>query len=134
MASKFPRWSLGGLFKLRPFPKADAQPQDKSASQSGKYKVAGAPAAPASPFHAVSILTGLESCAAARRFTGHRFLSREAPRLPLPSCDIAHCKCRFKHHKDRRVGPRRRSEVGMVHGIWQGDEKRRTGGRRADDR
>lgn len=138
MASKSPRWSLGGLFRLKS--KTDPKPQDQSASQSGKYKypsgkyqAVGTPAAPSNPYHAVSIVPGLNSCAASHRFTGQRFLSRQAPKLPLPSCDAAHCTCRFKHHKDRRAGPRRRVEIGMSHGNWQGAEKRRSGGRRADD-
>jgi hypothetical protein len=131
MASKSSRWSLGGLFRLKS--RTDPKPQDKSASQSGKYKAVGEPAAASNPYHAVSIVPGLESCAASHRFTGMRFLSRQAPKLPLPSCDAAHCTCRFKHHKDRRTGPRRRDEQGMMHGHWQGAEKRRTGGRRADD-
>lgn len=140
MASKSPRWSLGGLFGLKSKPHAKLQ--DKSASQSGRYKTVGQsglykaidePAAPSSLYHAVSIVPGLESCAASHRFTRMRFLSRQAPKLPLPTCDAARCTCRFKHHKDRRAGPRRRSEQGMMQGQWQGAEKRRTGGRRADD-
>ncbi|HKE94010.1 MAG TPA: hypothetical protein VKB34_06870 [Povalibacter sp.] len=85
------------------------------------------------PFHAVSILPGPGACDSARRFKGLRFLSKDAPRLPLPTCNAAQCNCRFKHHADRRAGPRRRTDQGMMSGPWNGTERRRTGGRRAED-
>ena len=86
------------------------------------------------PFHAVSILSPLHNCAAAREFEGKRFLAAEAPRLPLPGCTAATCTCRYAHHEDRRQGPRRSSDVtGRSHGYWSGMEKRRQGGRRITD-
>lgn len=64
---------------------------------------------PVSEYHAVSIkVTGM-ACAAAKDLTGQRFLSTEAPRLPLPGCTATDCNCRFVHHKDRRSGKDRRS-------------------------
>ena len=118
MASKSPRWSLAGLFRV------------------GKKRPAKSPAhaKTSHPYHAVSILPGLDACAAVHRFTRQRFLSSQAPKLPLPSCDAERCTCRFKHHKDRRAGPRRRSEVGIMQAHWNGPERRRTGGRRSTDR
>lgn len=115
MAAKSPRWSLGQLFKS----KKVAPPVRQARS--------------ADPYHAVSILPGKGACPAAFRFSGKRFLSVQAPRLPLPTCDHAHCECRFKHHHDRRAGPRRRSDQGMMTGLYNGEERRRTLGRRADD-
>ena len=61
-------------------------------------------------------------------------MSAHAPILPLPMCDAPHCGCHYKHHKDRRAGPRRRSEVGMMVASYNGNERRRTRGRRAEDR
>jgi hypothetical protein len=109
------RWSLAGLFgpKKRPLPK---------------------PRPVETKFHAVSIIAGAGACAAAHRFTKQRFLSEYAPRLPLPTCDSAVCTCHYKHHKDRRAGPRRRGEVGMMVALYQGSERRRSRGRRATDR
>ena len=108
------RWSLGELLGLK------KQPPHK-------------PRAQETEFHAVSIIPGEDACAAAYRFTGQRFLSARAPRLPLPTCDVARCTCRYKHHKDRRAGPRRRGEVGMMVASYGGTERRRSRGRRADD-
>jgi hypothetical protein len=86
------------------------------------------------PYHAVSVLPGTDACAAAYRFSGQRFLSTQAPRLPLPSCDTKTCGCRFKHHKDRRSGPRRNSDIGMVMAGFSGNERRQSRGRRTTDR
>jgi hypothetical protein len=54
------------------------------------------------PFHAVTIRYGLESCEAAVRMAGQRFLASDAPTLPLKGCDAAQCRCRYVHHADRR--------------------------------
>jgi hypothetical protein len=113
MASKTSGW-LAGLF--------------------GAKKSAPGAATSANPYHAVSVLPGTNACAAAYRFSGQRYLSKQAPRLPLPSCDASTCGCRFKHHKDRRSGPRRNSDVGMVTAAFSGRERRRAGGRRASDK
>jgi len=114
MASKS-GWSFRSLFKT------SASASKQTATQS-------------SPYHAVSIVPGEHACAAAYRFTGQRFLSRQAPKVPLPTCDAFHCECRFKHHKDRRAGPRRRSDFGLMSAGYPGIERRRTGGRRAEDK
>jgi hypothetical protein len=111
MAYKSPRWMLAGLFKAKPPPPPPSTTQ----------------------YHAVSVIPGNKACAAAYRFSGQRFLARQAPRLPLPTCDARHCECRYKHHKDRRSSPRRSSDMGMMAGTFQGTERRRTRGRRSTD-
>ena len=60
-------------------------------------------------YHAVSIKLGPRACAAAQNISGQRFLSSEAPQLPLPDCDADECTCHFAHHDDRRSGKDRRS-------------------------
>ena len=62
-----------------------------------------------SKYHAVSIKYDTHACEAAQKMSGRRFLSDEAPRLPLPDCDVSDCKCRFTHHEDRRSSRDRRS-------------------------
>jgi len=52
------------------------------------------------------------SCQAAKDLEDRRFLSGAAPRIPLPDCDAAECKCKFVHHKDRRSGEDRRNSLG----------------------
>jgi len=75
-------------------------------------------------FHGVSIATGWPSCEAARELEGQRFLSGEAPTLPLPGCDQGTCACAYQRHDDRRDGPRRDAELG-VHGLGLRPKKER---------
>ncbi len=65
------------------------------------------------PWHSVSIVSRVSICDAAWQRRSQRYLSREAPRLPLPECDRSEaCRCVYRHHSDRRAGPRRASESG----------------------
>lgn len=98
-----------------------------------------APKRPPRPWHAVSIVPGSQPCAAASGLARKRFLSREAPSLPLKACDQAQCTCHYEHHDDRRKGPRRASELGVSVDSYYGLEKvdKRGGpkrGRRKTDR
>ena len=63
------------------------------------------------PFHAVSIEPGPYACAAAEELRGEKFLSADAPLLPLPDCTSDNCECRFVHFSDRRARKDRRSEL-----------------------
>ena len=60
-------------------------------------------------YHSVEIEVPTRACAAAQALSGHRFLSRETPPLlPLADCDRSgDCKCRYRHHDDRRADQRR---------------------------
>jgi len=88
-------------------------------------------------FHAVSIRPGPNACDAAKNMEGRRFLSSAAPKVPLPNCDALECKCRFKHHDDRRSGGERRNAWGSgLGGSTTGNypkELRKGGDRRNDD-
>ncbi len=79
---------------------------------------------PVKPWHAVSIAPGINACAAANELRDHRFLSREAPPLPLKKCDQAACTCRYEHYGDRRKGPRRASEIGVTIDGYIAQERR----------
>ena len=66
------------------------------------------------PYHAVAIRCGKTSCQAAQDNQCERYLSAEAPLLPLDQCDLPdQCECHYQHYEDRRAGPRRRSEEGL---------------------
>lgn len=58
----------------------------------------------ASPFHAVSIEPHQHSCLAAKALKAQRFLSEEAPALPLIACAASECQCKYIHYPDRRSG------------------------------
>lgn len=88
----------------------------------------------AAPWHAVSVVPGPTPCAVARAFRGQRFLSREAPHLPLPGCaDRGACRCIYRHHADRRAGPRRAFEKGLPGSRRVAAERRGVRGRRETD-
>lgn len=88
-----------------------------------------------SPWHAVSIISTGGSCEAARALKGQRFLSADAPRLPLMECtSAAACPCRYRKHPDRRAGPRREVEkTGLRRPPSEDQERRRRRGRRKTD-
>jgi len=83
------------------------------------------PGTPAGPYHSVTIKSLRSACVTARAVNGIRFLSKEAPALPLEDCDVATCHCRYEHHADRRGGPRRGVEMGAANiPSMSGEEKR----------
>jgi len=72
------------------------------------------------------------ACAAVLACKGKRFLSAEAPRLPLPECDARRCDCKYRHFADRRDGARRADESGAPDARVT-KNRREKRGRRADD-
>lgn len=85
-------------------------------------------------WHAVTILPGATHCQAAEAARGRRFLSTEAPFLPLRECDAAACTCKYRHYQDRRGSPRRSEEV-RAGGLRSRDgvDRRNSRGRRETD-
>jgi hypothetical protein len=106
-----------------------AAPDSAPAPATGARKAAGA------AHHAVSVVPGSRCCEPARQLRGKRFLSREAPQLPLQDCGRADCACRYEHHQDRRSGPRRLRDMGVAVDGWIEVDKRSGGkrGRRKSD-
>jgi len=65
------------------------------------------------PWHAVTIVGRGKCCSALDSYRGVRFLSGEAPRLPLAKCDRPQtCACTYRHYPDRRTEQRRDSDAG----------------------
>lgn len=54
------------------------------------------------PWHAVTIQPGPKCCKAVEARLGQRFLSKDAPPLPLKDCTESACRCRYRHYDDRR--------------------------------
>jgi hypothetical protein len=83
------------------------------------------------PYHCVSIHYRKDACATVIALDGKRFLSKEAPPLPLAGCDAAACRCKYVHHPDRREDERRTPQAvnrGLVSAA--GYTERRAGGDR----
>jgi hypothetical protein len=96
----------------------------------------GSGARKSEPWHAVAIMSrGGESCAGAILCRSKRFLSGDAPLLPLAECDRPQsCPCTYRHYMDRRAKPRRSGDSGRVIGAPKPvTEKRASRGRRATD-
>jgi len=89
----------------------------------------------ASPHHAVVVVPGRHACAEAYALRERRFLSREAPVLPLAGCGSLKCECRYEHHDDRRKGLRRAHDLAVSIDGHDGAELRdrsKRGRRKAD--
>jgi hypothetical protein len=83
---------------------------------------------------AVSVIPGPRSCPAVRGLTNRRYLSAEAPRLPVPECKAPLCECRYKHHADRRAKvQRKRDRDGMSPPYPAGERRSISRGRRDSD-
>lgn len=80
------------------------------------------------PHHAVAIRPGKDCCGEARALAGRRFLSGEAPDLPLRECTAKRCTCVYQHFDDRRSGIERRKAS-----TFPRYDRRRSRGRRVDD-
>lgn len=102
----------------RPVP--DARPQAPATTVSGA-------------FYAAAVVPDEHACAAALAASGHRYLAREAPRIPLPECTRPlECQCRIARLNDRRKTDRRDA---LSFSRWySGIERRRGPGRRTTDR
>ena len=90
--------------------------------------------APLRPFQAISIYRGLLCCDMARKFSEYRFLVRDAPSLPLAGCSMPkNCHCRYIKHRDRRAESRRLNDFGLAARLFDGNERRKRGGRRNNE-
>jgi hypothetical protein len=84
-------------------------------------------------WHAVTIAAPENACAAAQACKGKRFLSGDAPSLPLGKCDAKQCQCRYSHYDDRRGDSRRQDRKGAEQQGRDQSNRRQSRGRRASD-
>jgi hypothetical protein len=76
-------------------------------------------------WHAVSVKPGGGACNAAVSGKNRRWLSREAPLLPLPGCTRPDaCQCTYNHHDDRRPQPAGRGHERLQPGPRVANERR----------
>jgi hypothetical protein len=87
------------------------------------------------PWKAVVIIAGDSPCTAAIQLRGKRFLSRSAPRLPLPECTMQDkCQCKYRHLGDRRGSQRRTGEENRIGPIRPVEKEQRRPGERRERR
>lgn len=71
------------------------------------------------PFHCVSIENEGNCCKQVEGVKGKRFLSKEAPDIPMKDCTQAQCQCHYQHYDDRRqVGNDRRVDYGITKDLY----------------
>jgi hypothetical protein len=86
------------------------------------------------PWHAVAIRSPQPACPAAAKLGKRRFLSREAPTLPLADCPAPQkCRCIYQHFDDRRTLSRRAADEGRPAPPYNGNDRRCAPGRRKTD-
>ena len=85
-------------------------------------------------FHGVAVRSrGDRCCDAVKALSGQRFLSEEAPLLPLAECSNPQgCRCVYEHFDERRDNLRRESDIGLPVRTYP-EEKREGHGRRITD-
>jgi hypothetical protein len=90
-------------------------PRKKKKEEKKKGKKPSATRTASHIFHGVGIVSGESpQCSAARAIADQRFLSEEAPRLPLADCSNPQlCTCTYRHFDDRRTDLRRESDEGL---------------------
>ena len=81
-----------------------------------------------SRYHCVEVCPGVHACKAARQLGHVRYLSSEAPGLPVSGCTEPQCACRYIHHPDRRQDDRRDpyGEWANVLPVMVGERRSRT--------
>lgn len=88
-------------------------------------------------YQAVAIMTPRACCGSARELEGKRYLVREAPKLPLATCDATACKCGYMRYPDRRDDEGdRRGPPGLKSELFalnEGEDRRSSRGRRWAD-
>ena len=89
------------------------------------------------PYRAVSIDPRGEGCGAALAQRDRRYLLGRVPALPLAGCDSGSCRCRYRHHQDRRDEDGDRRLLGglesALYAAGNDRERRETAGRRRED-
>jgi hypothetical protein len=105
-------------------PPASTPSKQAATSKITPAKKPASPSANKTKWYAVSVIPGKRCCLAAKQMARKRWLSADAPRLPLERCDLRTCECRYQHHTDRRGTPRRRVDREALPHPFDGQEKR----------
>ena len=72
-------------------------------------------------YYGVSVHPGSNPCVAIQAIIENRYLSEDAPHLPLPDCDQDECGCVMMPEGDRRVGYDRRGDSFSAYGNYELD-------------
>ena len=107
----FLRWRQRLADEPAAFAPVPARPEPRSESPADARRT------PPHGFHGISLKPCANACDAVQAIVGQRFLSSEAPALPLAGCDRQLCKCTYGHFSDRRDKEDRRTGWGTFGGF-----------------
>ncbi|MEM7220569.1 MAG: hypothetical protein AAF515_19565 [Pseudomonadota bacterium] len=112
------------LFRRKKKNPADLGDRRRAAKKGGVKKL----------FHGVAVRPrGDVACEAVKAVDSARYLSDEAPLLPLPDCSNPQsCRCIYEHFDERRGSLRRESDIGLPMRDHPND-RRKGHGRRITD-
>ena len=110
------------------------KPRKSAARQKVRAKKSAAASLQKGAYHAVSCVG---NCRHLEPYKGKRYLTDEAPPLPVPECTSSNCKCRYVHYDDRREDDGdRRGIVGLRNELYahsgEQDRRKRRGRRESD--
>jgi hypothetical protein len=83
-----------------------------------------------SKYRCAIIETGLFTCRAVKKIANQPILLDYAPVLPLPTCDISQCDCKYIRRNDRRQDERRTPYPTMANTVSSATENRSYSDRR----
>lgn len=132
-------WYWQALPKQHSAKKSVATPRSAATpKKAATAKVVTAAVESSADYRAVSVQCKSDACDAAKALGSKRFLLAEAPSLPLPGCNCAHCQCSYAHHADRRSDTDdRRGVHGLQTELYtrtaKEDRRKKRRGRRAAD-
>lgn len=108
------------LMRRKPVAELDFVP--RAAKKSGPVEVKrNEPRKYSHHYYGVSIQPDNHPCEAIKAIADQRFLSEDAPRLPLPECDRTECRCVLRPQDDRRAGYDRRGDSFSAYGNFELD-------------
>lgn len=86
-------------------------------------------------YHCVEVRKGEDACTAVEALGHVRFLSDQAPRLPVTGCTVQRCACGFIHYDDRREEDRRHpyGRLSSVPPVISGERRARYERRKAQE-
>jgi hypothetical protein len=112
------------IWKFGAKPAASTPSKQAVPTKSTPLKKPTNPSGNKTQWYAVAVVPGKRCCLAAKQVAKKRWLSANAPRLPLDRCDQRTCECRYQHHSDRRGTPRRRVDREALPHAFDGQERR----------
>jgi hypothetical protein len=85
-------------------------------------------------YRCVAITPGHEACQSAKQLKSTLILMDEAPSLPLKTCDVSKCHCRYLRYDDRRMETRRNDLYKAELYMNNQKSRRKKQGRRKNDK